>query len=75
LFENTSYISGLQCDMNFQVPSIQVEESEHSHENDYDKNHDSYASRQSEYEDSRGECSQHHDGSYYSQNENVVPIQ
>jgi tetratricopeptide (TPR) repeat protein len=56
--------------MNGSVPSIQVDESEHPHDDD-EENHDSYASRQSEYDDSHGESLQHDDGSYYSQNDNV----
>jgi hypothetical protein len=56
--------------MIFRVPSIQVDESEHSNGNDNDENHDSCASRQNEYDDSQGYYIRHDDGSYYSKNEN-----
>jgi hypothetical protein len=46
--------------MNGTDPSIQVDDSESSHSDDDDENHDLSASRQNEYDDCNGECLQMH---------------
>jgi hypothetical protein len=56
--------------MNGTDPSIQVDDSESSHGDDDDENHDPSASRQNEYDDCNGECLQQDERSYFYQNEN-----
>jgi hypothetical protein len=52
--EDALYASDYERDLSGSASFIQVDESEPSYDDD-DENNDSYASRQSEYDDSRGE--------------------